>query len=487
MDSTLWRQIQAETKAVLCENKMCSMMLLLPLAVAADTWRWSDGAVFVLAMLPLCSLAERLGMITEQLALYTNDTIGGLLNASFGNATEVIIAAFALKQGSLRIVQLTLLGSIISNLLLVLGSAFIAGGLMHRQQQFSQQGINVNCGLLVVATVAIALPSLLSETHTEVTSARSELVLSRFESVFMLLCYGLYLVFQLVTHRHLYESAPSLEDDKTSHGGATVDSGGRGDGGGSGLQTLPVSRSANNFRPNGGHGRAELELMEANGNGGMGFGSPSKLLRVESSRDYINGEPPSPTRSDEELLRPGNGNLQFMTEVEEEGEEKVLSKTGCFVWLAIVTVLISILSDYIMGAIRGASKQLKVPMPFLTTIIVPIVGNAAEHASAVVFAYRNRIEISLGVAVGSSTQIAVLVAPFCVLLGWAMGQPLDLNFNSFESCTLFISVLLSVVVVQDGHGNWMKGAMLLLTYFFIAAGFWAHYDKDLTDLDPDRP
>jgi Ca2+:H+ antiporter len=113
-----------------------------------------------------------LGFITEQMALYTNDTVGGLLNASFGNATEVIIACFALRKGYLRVVQLTLLGSIVSNLLLVMGSAFVAGGLVSSSQRFNQQGVNVNCGLLILATVAVLLPSLLSETHTEAVRRR---------------------------------------------------------------------------------------------------------------------------------------------------------------------------------------------------------------------------------------------------------------------------------------------------------------------------
>jgi len=118
--------------------------------------------------------------------------------------------------------------------------------------------------------------------------------------------------------------------------------------------------------------------------------------------------------------------------LEDEGEELVLSKMGCFLWLAAITCCIAVLSEWIMDAIEGASKSMRVPLPFLTTILLPIVGNAAEHASAIVFAYRNRIEIALGVAVGSATQIAVLVIPFLVVLAWILDKPLDLNFNAFE-------------------------------------------------------
>ncbi|KAI8466789.1 MAG: Ca2+ antiporter/cation exchanger [Monoraphidium minutum] len=343
------------------------LLLPLPFALAGRAAGWPPGLTFVLALLPLCSLAERLGMITEQLAMYTNDSVGGLLNATFGNATEVIIAAFAISKGYLRVVKLTLLGSIVSNLLLVLGSAFIAGGVLHPMQHFNAKGINVNCGLLILGVVAVTLPTLLSSTSNNPSDSGPEVALSRFESILMLVGYATFLLFQLIE------------------------------------------------------------------------------------------------------------------EEEDEEEECVLSLWGALVWLAGVTVLISFLSDAVMDSITAASTQLKVPLPFLTTIVVPIVGNAAEHASALIFAVKDRMEVALGVAVGSSTQVAVLIVPFCVILAWAMGQPLDMNFNEFEAAVLFISVLLAVVVLQDGSSNYLKGLMLVITYFFVAAGFWLHKDPELKE------
>lgn len=161
----------------------------------------------------------------------------------------------------------------------------------------------------------------------------------------------------------------------------------------------------------------------------------------------------------------------------DEGPE--LSWPGALIWITIITVLISCLSQWIVDAIEGASDELHIPMPFLATILLPIVGNAAEHASAIIFAARNRVEVALGVAVGSSTQVSVLLLPFCVILAWMMGLPLDLDFAPFEAVVFFLSILLSIVVLQDGSSNWLRGVVLLIAYFFCAAGFWFHADVDL--------
>ncbi|WIA41716.1 hypothetical protein OEZ86_009061 [Tetradesmus obliquus] len=521
--SGLWQQVKTEIVEVLLKDKMNVLLLLLPFAVISKAVGWAAGATFLLSLLPLCSLAERLGMITEQLAMYTNDTLGGLLNATFGNATEVIIAAFAIKKGLLRVVKLTLLGSIISNLLLVMGSAFVAGGLLHPMQSFNQQGVVVNSGLLVLAVVAIMLPTLLSSTAEAVQDFSAELALSRFESVLMLLCYGLFLVFQLVTHRHLYEEDSSSKpntplpvppgtsccDDPDSPLKAVAmrQLTSTANGSSSSSSTLGGVHKQQQQQQQG-QGHTEVELVAtANGQpqgqrtaAAAGSVRPSSVGRGSSGSSGA-GRSSSGTgyaavckeeaghvqiavgEADTARLMTGEPSVQI---IEEEEEELVLSKTGCFVWLAVVTLLISILSDFIMDAISDASKQLKVPMPFLTTIVVPIVGNAAEHASALIFAVKNRMEISLGVAIGSSTQIGVLVIPFCVILAWCVGQPLDLNFNEFEALVLFISVLLAALMVQDGSSNWLKGSMLILTYLFVAAGFWVHKDPLLASAEGER-
>ncbi|GMH34140.1 hypothetical protein BSKO_01974 [Bryopsis sp. KO-2023] len=473
-------------------TKLNILLLFMPVALLfyffGEDWaKESQGIVFLSSMMVLCPLAERLGFITEELALYTNDTLGGLLNATFGNATELIICAFSLKvakdnndDGYLRIVQLTLLGSVLGNLLLVLGTAFLIGGLAHPMQSFNQQGMSVNSGLLTMAVGSILLPSTLAATHTQSCEEEdghscnsSELALSRFESLFMLGAYTLYLVFQLFTHRHLYEQEDQPDDAESSVPAAPED--------GESKVTdpahlEPVWEDPSPFR-NGPQqeGAAVSPVRRQLSNPvdevavGLGFTTIHTLERRKTLEAEAHG---TPTKSAEGSSPVAAENGEHQQHV----EEPVLGLAGALIWLTIVTLLISLFSQFAVETIEDASRGLKIPMPFLSTIVLPIVGNAAEHASAIMFAYKNRMEITLGVAVGSSTQIAVFVIPFTVLLAWTMGQDLDLNFAMFEAFTLFIAVLLTVIAMTDGTSNWLKGMMLIVTYIFISAAFWVHND-----------
>ena len=349
--------------------------VLLPCALLAAIGRaanWGDGPIFFFALMALAPLAERLGHVTEQLALYTNPTVGGLLNATFGNATELIVSLFAIKEGLLRVVQLSLIGSVLSNLLLVLGTAFFMGGLRYKKQEFSKTGVIANCSLLMLGIFTLTLPAVLHSTHTELKDTASELALSRFSSFCLLIMYGAFLVFQLFTHSELYDEE---EDD--------------------------------------------------------------------------------------------------------DEEEPEIGFRGTIIWLAIITVLISILSDYLVYAIEGAAESYNVPLPFISTIILPIVGNAAEHASAIIFAMKNKMEIAIGVAVGSATQITLFVIPLCVILGWMVGSPLDLNMEIFETACMTVAVVTVVIVIMDGESNWLKGLTLAIAYFVVSASFFYHQDKAL--------
>ncbi|GIL48192.1 hypothetical protein Vafri_4866 [Volvox africanus] len=510
-------QLKVEARAFFIDSKLNILLVAMPLAFISRFIGWSDGATFTLSCLALVPLAERLGFVTEQLAMYTNDTLGGLLNATFGNATEMIISAFAMiqarKQKSssgtyLRVVQLSLLGSVASNLLLVMGTAFIAGGIKTKVQTFNQTGINVNAGMLVLSCFAIMLPSLLDATQSGAKSDnRSELALSRFESIFMFLCYCIYLYFQLKSHRYLFEedsssatpTVPTASSTRrTSNNGtftpqlgatteadleaAALSAAGTG-GGGNGLPLSRTSLDGREITIGGRYSNRQIEMAETKRT--TSGRSASKATATDRERDVerlplvlaatrAGGLEPTHIADDDDDSHRSRG------ENVEEEEELVLSRTGCFLWLTGVTIFIAFLSEFVTDSIKNASNTLHIPMPFLTTILLPIVGNAAEHASAIIFAYKNRIEIALGVAVGSSTQVSMMVVPFCVLLAWTMGLPLHLDFNAFEAFVLFACVLLAVLVIQDGHANYLKGILLLLTYFFVSASFWCHKDKQLT-------
>ncbi|KAJ7513871.1 hypothetical protein O6H91_23G017500 [Diphasiastrum complanatum] len=291
------------TFKVLLGSKLSCLLPLVPISAILVYLKLGHGWIFLTSLLAIGPLAERLGFVTEQLSVHTGSTIGGLLNATFGNATEMIISIFALRNGMVRVVQLSLLGSILSNMLLVLGCAFFFGGLAHprKDQTFNKAAALVTSGLLLMAVMGLLFPAALHATHTELHVGSSELTLSRFSSCVMLVAYASYLFFQLKSHRQLYDDT---EED-----------------------------------------------------------------------------------------------------------------------------------------------------------------------------------ISLGVAIGSSTQISMFVIPFCVVVGWIMGKPMDLNFQLFETATLFITVLVVAFMLQEGTSNYFKGLMLIFCYLIVGASFFVHIDFPE---DPDK-
>nr|KJB81537.1 hypothetical protein B456_013G148900 [Gossypium raimondii] len=336
-------------KTVVFSNKLNLLMPFGPLAILVHKLTAHNGWVFFLSLLGITPLAERLSYATEQLAFYTGPTIGGLLNATFGNATELIISIYALKSGMTRVVQLSLLGSILSNMLLVLGCAFFCGGLVyHRKEQvFNKATAVVNSGLLLMAVMGLLFPAVLHYTHTERQYGKSELSLSRFSSCVMLVAYAAYLVFQLKGQNDLYApiNEENLDDDDDDDDDGDDD--------------------------------------------------------------------------------------------DDDDEAPEISKWESGIWLVILTAWISILSDYLVDTIE---------------------------------------DISLGVAIGSSTQISMFGIPFCVVIGWMMGQEMDLNFQLFETATLFITVIVVAFFLQEGTSNYFKGLMLILAYLIVAASFFAHED-----------
>jgi len=373
--------VKKSLDALVFSNYLNVLMLCTPFAGMAYYGGGSDGVVFTLSLLAIAPFAERLSFVTEQLALYTNETLGGLLNATFGNVTELIVSLFALKAGMLRIVQVSLLGSILSNLLLVLGCAFFFGGLRYRDQTFNKAACSLNSGMLVLSVMSLLFPMVLQVTHSEM-DGDSTVNVSRAVSVMLLITYCCYLVFQLHTHRHLFEDSKE---------------------------------------------------------------------------------------------EPGDGAEDGDDEDEDE-DEAVLGLWGSIFWLAVITVFISFLSEFMVDALQGASANWGVPDLFLGTIVIPIVGNAAEHAAAIIFAVKNKMELSLGIAVGSSVQIALFVVPMCILIAWCTDQPLSLDFHPFETGTLLLTVMLVAFLIQNGESNWLQGLMLVVAYCIVSAGFFVHVD-----------
>lgn len=373
LDDGICAYLKTSLGELILGTPMNILLVFVPCAFMAKATDMSDAWLFTFALTGLIPLAERISFVTEDLAKYTNETLGGLLNATFGNITELIICIYALKDGKLRIVQVSMLGSVFSNLLLVLGCAFFVGGYKHPQQTFNKEAATANISLLLLSVLGLLMPSVLDQTHDEAIPGESILSLSKVTATLLIGVYLSLIYFQLKSHRHMFEG----EDD-------------------------------------------------------------------------------------------------------DEEDSAVLGFWGAVTWMAILTLFIAILSEYLVTCIEGAADGLGIPVLFIGTILLPIVGNAAEHAAAIIFAYRNKMELALGIAVGSATQISIFVIPSCVLVGWGMGQPFSLNFHPFETWTAFLVVVLVSFVIHNGESHYLKGIVLLAAYALVSAGFWVH--KDPPDL-----
>ncbi|KAL4010740.1 hypothetical protein IC575_027755 [Cucumis melo] len=362
----LWRNLVK----VVFGTKLAVLFSAIPLAMAADFYSFGRTWIFGLSLLGLAPLAERVSFLTEQIACYTGPTVGGLVNATCGNATELIIAMFALHQNKVNVLKFSLLGSILSNLLLVLGTSFLFGGLsnLNKQQTFNLKVANVSCVLLLLGLLCQMLPSMLTFASPKISTNIYVLQLSRTCSLLMLIAYIAYVFFQLKTH-HQFFGLPQEDED----------------------------------------------------------------------------------------------------EDEEEVERAVIGIWSSIAWLVGMTILISILSQYIVATIEDASKSWGVSMSFVSIILLPIMGNAAEHAGSIIFAVKNKLDITLGIALGSAAQISLFVVPLSVIVGWCMGIKMDLDFGIIETTSLAFAIILTIFTLQDGSSHYIKGMVLVLSYVAISS------------------
>ncbi len=440
-----WKGFVRGAVEVMCGSRLNVLLVFIPVTIYGSG-RWGDGVVFVFSLLSITPCAERLGFITEQLALHTNDTLGGLLNATFGNATEVIISIFALLKARhgvagnsnyeayIKLTQVSLLGSIFSNSLIVFGSSMIVGGLRFPVQYFNKYGADLSTVLLMLCSVSIAVLGSLH--HTNLITEERELSFSFLASILSMVVYGIFLFFQLKTHRHLFEEdSDNNKADSASFGGFT-----------------PVRKNS------------DEEVVGA-------------MVRRDSMGAYIEeGLGNKGMRMDSGAFsRPSTDDFDFQDgpgEEEEEEEEIVLGFGASIGWLSVVSVMISVLSESLVGAIQGASKKWSVPEEFIGAIVVPIAGNAAEHASALMFAYRNKMDITIGVALGSSVQVGLFVLPLCVIIGQSLGTTMSLTFGVLDIVALVLSNITVGIVVRGGQSNYLYGIVLVCIYILLAAGYW---------------
>lgn len=385
--SSYQRAIFNSVKLTFTSSPVNYLLVFVPLGLAAGVLEWSSNAVFWINFLAIVPLALILAFATEELAEHTGQTIGGLLNATFGNAVELIVSVIALKDGQIRIVQASMLGSIFSNLLLVLGCCFVAGGFTRVQQTFNQTVAQTMSSLMALATAGLLIPAAFHATLPSSANGDSDfdssiLSFSRGVAVILLALYLLYLVFQLKTHRALFEEQ-TPEDD--------------------GIITAPA---------------------------------------LDADKE----------------------------------EEIHLSVVGALSVLVAATVLVSLCADYLVGSIDDIVQLSGLSKTFIGLVVIPIVGNAAEHATAVIVAMKDKMDLAIGVAVGSSLQIALFVTPLMVIIGWIIDVPMSLYFSTFETAVMFVAVFIANLVILDGESNWLEGAMLLSTYLIMALAFFYYPD-----------
>jgi Ca2+:H+ antiporter len=354
-------------------NTIISLLLVfVPISIASEFLGWGSTTIFITSALAIIPLAAWMGTATEEIAVVLGPNLGGLMNATFGNATELIIGLVALNAGLVDVVKASITGSIISNLLLVMGFAMFLGGIRYKEQNFTSVVARLNASAMNLAVIAILVPTAVDVTSDGIAEETMQ-TLSGAVSIVLIIVYLLTLLFSMKTHSYLYDVG--------------------------------------------------------------------------------------------------------LAENQEEGEEEPHEKPNIVLWgivLLVATVVVAVESELLVASLEEATSYLGLSALFTGVILVPIIGNAAEHATAVTVAMKNKMELSVSVAMGSSLQIALFVAPVLVLAGVILHQPMDLDFNPFELVAVVVAVLLANSVSSDGRSDWLEGSLLLATYVVLGLAFFFH-------------
>ena len=347
------------------------LLVFIPIAVILDhAGNVPPPVIFFSAALAIMPIAVVIVRSTEQIAMRTGDAVGGLLNATFGNAPELIIALVALKAGYPDMVRASIIGAILANLLLALGIAFFLGGIRYWDQKYNPTAARIYSSMMLLAAASLAVPSAFSRYFAPEGTIRQEELLSLGIAGVLLLTYGLYLLFSLKTHRSAFASVNRGEDE--SH-----------------------------------------------------------------------------------------------------DDSKRWSMPRAVFSLAGASALAAWMSEILVGVAEGTGKALGMSQIFIGIVFLAIIGGAAESVSAIALARRDKMDLSVGIAVGSSIQIALFVAPVLVFASYLIGpQPLELSFRRAEVGSLFIGVFISTIVCGDGQSNWFKGVQLVTVYIIIATMFY---------------
>ena len=398
---TLWSQIHD----TIFNSWINLLLVFVPVGIALRYAHINPVAIFIVNFIAIIPLAAMLSYATEEIALRVGETLGGLLNATFGNAVELIVSILALKQKEVVIVKTSLIGSILSNLLLVMGMCFFFGGLNRHEQFFNVNVAQTAASLLALSAASLIVPTAFrltlggSLTGSSGSGATPQgpnhpvTQLSRATAVILLLVYGAYLLFQLKSHASMYNE-----------------------------------RSKKATKRNEPKDTSKATAGIAAGLAGTMGGENVTDIHIEQKRNVAD---------------------------EEEREDPRLSLWTAIITLTVSTVFVALCAEFMVSSIDAITSSGHISKTFVGLILLPIVGNAAEHATAVTVAIKDKMDLAIGVAVGSSMQIALLILPLVVILGWILKiDEMTLDFDAFQISVLFVSVYLINSLISDGKSHW---------------------------------
>lgn len=364
------------------------LLIFTPIAIALEFINTDHIVMFVVASVALIPLAKLIGDSTEHLSVHYGATLGSLLNVTFGNAAEIIIAIVAINAGLIDLVKASITGAILGNILLIFGLSILAGGIRYKEQYFSQENVGLQSSMLFLAIIGLAIPTILVNTlnadsaNTSIQNQLNIQILSDILAFLLLAIYIAGIIFTFFTHKHLFLTQSHFDHKKD---------------------------------------------------------------QKEEGR------------------------------VKEEGHSSSTtswSKRKSFLFLGLSMAGVIAISEILVGSVEVTAKQFGFGELFVGAIIIGIVGNAAEHSSAIVLARKGKIELSIGIAAGSGTQIALFVVPILVIAGILMNQPFSLVFTLFELVTIFLAAIILNLISRDGKSNWFEGILLTFVYVIIAIGFF---------------
>ena len=375
------------------------LLVFVPIAAFFKITGGNPTALFITACLAIIPLAGWMGRATEHLAEKVGEGIGGLLNATFGNAAELIIALIALKAGLFGVVKASLTGSIIGNMLLVMGLSFFAGGLKFSEQKFNRTAARSSVTTLLLAAIALVIPTVFHLVAAQVPVAQGgwtpqkEQNLSLAIAFVLIATYAATLIFSLKTHKKLFIGGSHNLDDTS-----TADA-----------LTHPEIAGETVAHPETAHSEPAHEGW-----------SKGKSIGV----------------------------------------------------LLLATIFVALMSEFLVGSVEDARQKLGLTEVFVGVIVVAIIGNAAEHSSAILAAMKNKMDLSIGIAIGSSVQIALFVAPVLIFASYLFGKPMDLEFSIPEIAAVMLSVAIAAQIAGDGESNWLEGVQLLAVYVVLGILFF---------------